>query len=170
MPATPPRTPPTSGPAPRRSTGLLAIAAVVGFVLVWWLLSGNGPRGPEGNDPVLLAPDIDAEGEAVVSPVPIALTNGLRLEGYAVQAADRIEVLLTVPAGTCPVLEQPRVSESDVTVTVTVTHSTERACEPLSRARAESVSIGLSSPLGERSVLDGAPVQQVRLERVPAPD
>jgi hypothetical protein len=156
--------PPSSGSSPRRSTGLLAIAAVVGFVLVWWLLSGNGPRGPEGNDPVLLAPEVDAEGDAAGSPVPIALANGLRLQGYAVQPGDRLDLTLTVPSGTCPDLEQPRVSESDVAVTVTVTHSTDPACEPLTRARAASVSVRLGSPLGGRSVLDGAPVQQVRLE------
>jgi hypothetical protein len=163
MSSTPSPTP--SGSAPRRSTGLLSIAAVIGFVLLWWLFSGNGPRGPEGNDPVLLAPDVAAEGDGSTAPsaVPIALANGLRLEGYAAQAEDRLELVLTVPAGTCPDLEPPRVSESDVAVTVTVTHSTEPTCEPLTRARAATVPVRLDSPLGDRSVLDGAPVQQVRL-------
>jgi hypothetical protein len=98
--------------------------------------------------------------------VPIALANGLRLEGYAEQPGDRLDLTLTVPPGTCPELERPRISESDVAVTVTVTHSTDPACEPLTRARPASVSVQLGSPLGERSVLDGAPVQQVRLEPV----
>lgn len=152
--------------SPRRSSGLLAIVAVIGFVLVWWLLSGNGPRGPEGNDPVLLPPDVNAEGDGTEAPsaVPIALANGLRLEGYVELPDNRLEVSLTVPVDTCPELEEPRVSESDVAVTVTVTHSTERSCEPLTRARLETVPVRLDSPLGDRSVLDGAPVQQVRVE------
>jgi hypothetical protein len=165
MTAPPPEHPP--GPsAPRRSTGLLAIVAVIGFVLVWWLLSGNGPRGPEGNDPVLLAPDVDAEGDGTAAPsaVPIALANGLRLSGYTEQAGDRLEVAVTVPEGTCPDLEPPRVSESDVAVTITVTHSMERGCPLLTGARAETVSVQLGSPLDGRSVLDGAPVQRVRIE------
>lgn len=163
MSSTPP--PASPGSASRRPTGLLSIAAVIGFVLVWWLFSGNGPQGPGGNDPVLLAPDVDAEGDGSAAPsaVPIALANGLRLEGYAAQPGDLLEVVLTVPAGTCPELERPRVSESDVAVTVTVTHSTDLECEPLTRARAATVPVRLDTPLGERSVLDGAPVRQVRL-------
>jgi hypothetical protein len=150
---------------------LLSIAAVIGFVLVWWLFSGNGPRGPEGNDPTLLAPGVDAEGDGSASPsaVPIALANGLRLEGYAARPGDRLELVLTVPAGTCPDLEPARVTESNVTVTVTVTHSTDPDCEPLAVPRAATVPVRLDSPLAGRSVLDGAPVQQVRLAPLDGP-
>ena len=80
------------------------MVAVIAFVLVWWLLSGNGPQGPDGNDPVLAVPDVDASGEpgATDSPVPVALANGLRLTSYAVSDGDRLTLEVEVPRGTCP--------------------------------------------------------------------
>lgn len=142
------------------------MAAVIAFVLMWWLFSGNGPQGPEGNDPVLLAPDVDASGDpdAASSPVPVALENGLRLRAYAEQPGDRIELGLMIPAGTCPDLLTPRVVESEVAVTVTLTHSTDPDCTPLAAPEQETVSVLLEGPLGDRSVLDGALAQQVRVE------
>ncbi len=156
-------------PAPRRAgrpTGLLAMAAVIGFVLVWWLFSGNGPQGPDGNDPVLAVPDVDASGDAGSSdgPVPVALSNGLRLTSYVVSEGDRLTLEVAVPRGTCPDLLSPRLVESEVSVTVTATHATEPDCSPAARDLSGTVSVRLDSPLDGRAVLDGALTQQVRVE------
>ncbi len=159
-------------PVPRRTrrpTGLLAMVAVIGFVLMWWLFSGNGPQGPDGNDPVLAVPDVDASGDADSSdgPVPVALSNGLRLTSYAVVDGDRLELEVDVPRGTCPDLRSPRLVESEVSVTVTVTHATEPGCAPTARDLTDTVSVRLDSPLDGRAVLDGALTQQVRVEPAP---
>lgn len=165
------RPPPPVEPEPRRKgrpTGLLAMVAVIGFVLVWWLFSGNGPQGPDGNDPILAVPDVDASGDADSSdgPVPVALSNGLRLTSYVVVDGDRLEVDVAVPRGTCPDLS-PRLVESEVSVIVTVTHATEPGCTPTARDLTDTVSVRLDSPLDGRAVLDGALAQQVRVEPAP---
>ncbi len=165
-PPAPPDGPSVGTAKPRGSSGLLAIVAVIAFVLVWWLLSGNGPQGPDGNDPVLAVPDVDASGEpgATDSPVPVALANGLRLTSYAVSDGDRLTLEVEVPRGSCPEVVAPRLVESEVSVTVTVTHSTEPGCRPAARALSDTVMVRLDSPLGERAVLDGALAQRVRVE------
>lgn len=158
--------PAAEGARPRRSSGLLAIVAVIAFVLMWWLLSGNGPQGPDGNDPVLAVPDVDASGEpgAGTTPVPVALSAGLRVTSYDVRDGDELTVEVEVPRGTCPEVLAPRLVESEVSVTVTVTHSTEPGCRPTARALTDTVMVRLDSPLGERAVLDGALAQRVRVE------
>ena len=161
------RPPPPVEPEPGRkgsSSGLLAMVAVIAFVLMWWLFSGNGPQGPDGNDPVLAVPDVDASGEASSGPVPVALSDGLRLLSFTEDADDRLTLEVEVPAGTCSEVSTPRLVESEVAVTVTATHSTEPGCQPAPRTVAETVSVRLDSPLGERAVLDGARAQQVRVE------
>ncbi len=166
----PPVQPDAPGTArPRRSSGLLSIAAVIAFVLVWWLLSGNGPQGPEGNDPELLVPDVDASGQAGASdtPVPVTLSDGLRLTSYVVRDGDLLTLAVEVPRGTCPEVLAPRLVESEVSVTVTATHSTEPGCRPTARALSDTVTVRLDSPLGERAVLDGALAQRVRVEPAP---
>ncbi|QIK66041.1 hypothetical protein G7072_06540 [Nocardioides sp. HDW12B] len=152
-----------------RPTGLLAMAAVIAFVLLWWLFSGNGPQGPDGNDPVLAVPDVDASADAGSSegPVPVALSNGLRLTSYVVTDGDRLDLDVAVPRGTCADLLSPRLVESEVSVTVTVTHSTEPDCSPTARDLTDTVSVRLDSPLDGRAVLDGALAQQVRVEPAP---
>lgn len=153
----------TDPPRPRRSSGVLAMLAVIGVVLIWWLFSGNGPQGPSGNDPGLLAPDVDASGDTSPSAVPLAGANALRLTSY-VEQAEGLQLRLTVPAGECPELLTPRVIESDVAVTVTVLHAENDGCQVAGRDLPATLTVALDSPLADRAVLDGALVQRTRVE------
>lgn len=144
----------------RVTSGGAAFAAVLAAVLVWWLFSGNGPQGPDGNaqrlavaeDPVPGSggeplPDGPADPDAVRIDRLELLDEGRRLQ----------LTYLAGPARCAGPLETPRVVESDVAVTVTLT--LERPAEPQEGCddaeQPRSVRVDLDAPLGDRSVLDG---------------
>ena len=62
-----------------------AMALVIFAVGVWWLLSGNGPQGPGGNDPRYAVPDVDVSApsepvEADSDPEP-TVPGAVRIDG-----------------------------------------------------------------------------------------
>lgn len=153
---------------PRRSTGLGAIALVLVAVVLWWVFSGNGPQGPQGNDVRLAGPDVDATSEAG-SPTPADppdAPRAFRIESYAAQGTALLLRYLAGGSGCPGSLGTPRLLETDAAVTVTLPivppdASPARCDDP---SRSETVQVTLGSPLGDRSVLDGSANPLVRVE------
>lgn len=157
---------------PRVSGGLLAVPVVLGVVLIWWLFSGNGPQGPEGNDPRLLIPEGSATGApldpAVSGPLPVAVSNGLRIDGFTEESGGGALALnYTVPVDGCTgTLRAPRVVESEAAVTVTLTHEGDGGtCQ---EPGPHTARVQLTGPVGDRSVVDGALTRRVVVERMGA--
>ena len=155
-----------SEPRSRRVTsGAMSMVLVLVAVGIWWLLSGNGPQGPGGNDPRYAVPDVDvsAPADPVVpsgSPEP-AVPGGLRIEGY--DAVDPLRLSLTYRVERCaPELRSPRVLETDASVTITLVADVDSSCdEPL---ESRTVQVLIDSPLDGRAVLDGSTSPLVRVE------
>ena len=142
---------------------------VVAAVGVWWLLSGNGPQGPAGNDPRYAVPDVEVTGSATPgdsTPVP-ATPNGVLLDSYVVRDPLRLAVNYRVD-GDCPADVEARVLENDATVTVTLSYdaSTGSSCDGGGPTERATVGVLLDSPLDGRGVLDGSTSPQVRVEQI----
>ena len=154
-------------------TGLWAVAAVIATVLLWWLLSGNGPQGPAGNDSRYAVPDVDAsagpgDGGSGSGDAPdLANENGVRIDTFVRDDGGRIALNYVTGVPACyGTLDTPEVLETAAAVTVTLTlrppeQPSDEACPDLAMLR--TVRVDLDAELGDRSVLDGSFAQPVRV-------
>jgi hypothetical protein len=148
------------------------MGVVLVVVLVWWLLSGNGPQGPAGSDSRFAVPDSDVTG-GPAAPEPPALSNenGVRIDGFVRERGSRIALNYTTGVPECyGTLDTPEVLETSAAVTVTLTlrppeQPSDDPCPDL--AMVDTVRVDLGSALGDRSVLDGSFAQPVRVSEVP---
>ena len=148
------------------TSGAAAMVLVLVAVFGWWLFSGNGPQGPSGNDSRYAVPDVDVTagqaGAASASPEP-ARPGAITIDSYVVIDDLRLAVNYRAGAACADSLQTPRVIESDVTVTITLTADVHRApCGAPTERR--TVAVLLDSPLDGRAVLDGSRSPQVRVE------
>jgi hypothetical protein len=143
--------------------GLVLVA-----VAVWWLLSGNGPQGPGGNDPLFAVPDVDASSTATPGDAPAAepvTSDGVLIDSYVVRDALRLDLNYRLDADCPATLETPRVVENNATVTITLRHGGAGArCDGEGPVERTSVLVLLDSPLDGRAVLDGSTSPLVRVE------
>lgn len=144
----------------------MALALVLGAVVVWWLFSGNGPQGPPGSASRYAAPEhlvTPATPTGDLSPTPTT-PNGVRIDSYVVR--DPVHVVLNYRStGGCR-LGTPRVLETDAAVTITLVgspHDGRGAC-PQGFER-HSVPLRLDSPLDGRAILDGSTAPQVQVQQ-----
>ena len=150
------------------------MGAVVVVVLVWWLLSGNGPRNPQGNGGRLAVPDSDVTGEVPSDPPELSNENGVRIDGFVREGGTRVALNYTTGVPECyGTLTTPEVLETSAAVTVTLTlrppeQPPDEPCPEL--AMLGTVRVELGSPLGDRSVLDGSFAQPVRVSEVERPN
>jgi hypothetical protein len=168
----------TSSSRSGTTSGVAAILVVLTFVVVWWLLSGNGPQGPDGNADRYAVPEEDAtapagDGEAgrdsgaddgTGAP---ARSGRVGVESFVALDGRRIALNYSTGLAACVgELDTPRVVESDVSVTVTLTlvppADPPEVCAQV--AEPHTVVVGLDVPLGDRSVLDGSSGRLVRVE------
>jgi hypothetical protein len=149
------------------------MSAVVVVVLVWWLLSGNGPRNPQGNGGRLAVPDSEVTGDASADPPALSNENGVRIDGFVREGGSRIALNYTTGAPECSgTLDTPEVLETSAAVTVTLTlrPPEEPSDDPCpDPAVLDTVRVDLGSPLGDRSVLDGSFAQPVRVREAQRP-
>lgn len=153
------------GPPGRASvtSGAAAILIVLAAVFVWWLLSGNGPQGPGGNDPRLAVPDVTASAAPGATPSgPVLLPGGVRIESYVLLDELRLSLNYRLADDCVGELGSPRVLETEAAVTLTLTVS---QGECAGAAQPHTLAVLLDSPLRDRSVLDGSTSPQVRVER-----
>ena len=138
---------------------------VLAAVFVWWLFSGNGPQGPPGNDSRFSVPDVDVSASGAPSATPDPPAPGaLRIDSYVVRDELRLAVNYRADPACADALETPRVIESDVTVTITLSADVPDSSpcgDPLER---HTLVVLLDSPLDGRAVLDGSTSPQVRVE------
>jgi hypothetical protein len=156
------------------SSGVASFAVVLVTVLVWWLLSGNGPEGPPGNADRLGGSD-DATG--AVPPEQPQDTQGaddrtVRIDSYVLEAPDRLALNYTTGVPACAGrLGTPSVVEDAGGVTITLSTvpppRPDKVCIDL--AVRKTVRVSLGSPLDGRGVLDGSSNPRVRVERVAEP-
>ncbi len=173
------------------SSGAAAFAVVLVTVLVWWLLSGNGPEGPPGNADRLgvaddaTPPDGDAAGGGTAPSRGAAEEPGgsgtpgtepgradersVRIDGYVLEAPDRLALNYTTGVPACSgKLDTPTVVEDPGGVTISL--STMPPARPgqvcIELAVRKTVRVTLESPLDGRGVLDGSASPRVRVERV----
>ncbi len=165
---------PVPAPPRRRSTaptGIAAFGVVLVVVLVWWLLSGNGPQGPAGNDSRLAVPDSEVTGSTATDPPAMSNENGVRIDGFVREGGARIALNYTSGVPECyGMLDTPEVLETSAAVTVTLTlrppdQPSDDPCPDL--AMLGTVRVDLGSALGDRSVLDGSFTQPVQVQEVP---
>jgi hypothetical protein len=175
---------PVPAPTPgrrRAPAGLAAIGVVLVMVLIWWLLSGNGPQGPAGNDSRYAVPDVDVTGDpagdpaggstgaADAEPAP-SRENGVRIDGFVRGEGSGIALNYTTGVPECyGTLDTPEVLETSAAVTVTLTlrppePQPDAPCPDLAMLR--TVRVQLGAALGDRSVLDGYYAQPVRVREV----
>jgi hypothetical protein len=165
-------TPVPARPARRGRTpaGLAAIGVVLVFVLVWWLLSGNGPQGPAGNDSRYAVPDVDVTGDPTGGEPAPSREDGVRIDGFVREDGSGIALNYTTGVPECyGTLDTPQVLETSAAVTVTLTlrppeQPAQEPCPDLAMLR--TVRVQLGAPLGDRSVLDGYYAQPVRVGEV----
>jgi hypothetical protein len=153
------------GPSRGRVTsGAGAFALVLLAVLGWWLFSGNGPQGPSGNDARYAVPDVEATGSGAPSSSPRPVAAGaVPIDSYVVEDDLRLAVNYRTGAACADALQTPRVIESDVTVTITLSADVAGSpCGPPEERR--TLRVLLDSPLDGRAVLDGARSPRVRVE------
>jgi len=142
-------------------SGAAGFAVLVAMLLGWWLFSGNGPGGPPGSASRMTEPG-SATASPTVSSAPLqTVPLGLTLVSWS---QDGTTLRLTYRRGddTCfGSLATPRVDESDVAVTITLSH------EPPPGAGTDcpftttgEVDVDLDGPVGDRSVLDGSYVER----------
>jgi hypothetical protein len=166
------------GLSDRRSpvtSGAAAFAVVLVTVLVWWLLSGNGPTGPPGNEDRLATaeePSPDGALPRSTPPTPRPDDRAVRIDGYVLEAPDRLALNYTTGVPACSGrLATPTVVEDAGGVTITLPTTpprrSGRACIEL--AVMKTVRVTLESPLEGRGVLDGSVNPRVRVERVAEP-
>lgn len=146
-----------------RPSGLTAVAVVVVAVLGWWVFSGNGPQGPSGNDARYAVPDVEATGAAPDAAGPEPYPGTLRIDSYVPRDELRLSVNYRTDAR-CTALETPRVIESDVSVTITLSVEDEGGTPCADPVERRTLGILLDSPLDGRAVLDGSVSPQVRVE------
>ncbi|WP_148575041.1 hypothetical protein [Nocardioides caldifontis] len=175
------------------SSGAAAFAVVLVTVLVWWLLSGNGPQGPDGSaDQLGVADDATAPQEpsgggsapskgADEQPSPDEdgsveepqrSDRGVRIDGYVLEAPDRLALNYTTGVPACHGrLDTPSVVEDagGVTITLSTVPPAEPADTCIEIAVRKTVRVTLESPLGGRGVLDGSATPRVRVERMAKP-
>ncbi len=147
------------------ASGLAAFAVVLVVVLLWWLLSGNGPQGPAGNDSRFAVRDGEATGDGSIAPPAMTNQNGVRIDSFVLEATDRIALNYTTGAPECTgALDTPEVLETDAAVTVTLTlrppePPPDGPCPEL--AKLATVRVDLDAALADRSVLDGSFARRV---------
>lgn len=161
-------TPPAAA-TPRRGgvgSGVAAIVVVLVMVVGWWIGSGNGFSGPDGNDARYAVPDADATGRATTTSPSPATENGVRIDGFVKESDTLLALTYTSGLPECyGALDTPQVLETDGAVTVTLTlvppDEPPAACPDI--ARISTVRVDLDSPLGDRSLLDGSLAQPARV-------
>ena len=125
------------------------------MLLGWWVASGNGFGGPPGSSSRMTQP-----GTATVpaSDVPVApprtVPLGLPLVSWRQEGT---ALSLTYRRGDDDCfgrLDTPRVSESNVAVTITLRR--EGGASRCALTTTGSVVVDLDGPVGDRSVLDGS--------------
>jgi hypothetical protein len=171
------------------SSGAAAFAVVLVTVLVWWLLSGNGPAGPPGNEDRLgVADDATAPGGGTAPSRGAAEEPGgsetpgteprrfddrsVRIDGYVLESPDRLALNYTTGVPACSGrLDKPTVVEDPGGVTISLsTVPPERPAQVcIELAVQKTVRVTLESPLDGRGVLDGSVDPRVRVERVAKP-
>jgi hypothetical protein len=176
------------------SSGAAAVAVVLVTVLVWWLLSGNGPEGPPGNadrlgvaDEATGPPEPTGAGSApsrgAAEPTPgdedtsepdsrATDDRSVRIDSYVLEAPDRLALNYTTGVPACSGrLDTPTVVEDPGGVTITL--STVPPARPadvcIELAVLKTVRVTLESPLAGRGVLDGSRSPRVGVERVATP-
>ena len=154
------------------TSGAAAFAVVLVTVLVWWLLSGNGPAGPPGSADRLATAEEPGGPGPPVSPTEEPDERGVRIDGYVLEAPDRLALNYTTGVPACSGrLATPTVVEDPGGVTITLAtdppRRPDRACIEI--AVLKTVRVTLESPLGGRGVLDGSASPRVRVERVAKP-
>ena len=147
------------------TSGAAAMALVLVSVFGWWLFSGNGPQGPGGNDPRYAVPDVEVtatEPAAAPTPTQPARPGAISIDSYVVEDDLRIAVNYRVDSGCSGALKTPRIIESDVAVTITL--SADVTGSPCGApAERHTLAVLLDSPLAGRAVLDGSRSPQVRV-------
>ncbi len=137
-------------------SGLAGFGVLVAMMLVWWLFSGNGPSGPPGSASQMTQPST-----APVSPgaTPTALQTvplGLPLVRWS-QQGTTLRLTYRRGADDCfGALDTPRVTESDVAVTITLLRDPAEGAARCPFTTTDTVSVDLDGPVGDRSVLDGS--------------
>jgi hypothetical protein len=150
------------------------MGVVIVVVLIWWLLSGKGPKNPQGNGGRLAVPESEVTGEVPSDPPALSNENGVRIDGFVREDGTRIALNYTTGAPECDgTLTTPEVLETSAAVTVTLTlrppeQSSDNPCPDL--AMVGTVRVELGSPLGDRSVLDGSFAPPVRVSEVQRPN
>ncbi len=160
---------PVAEPRERRrgpGGGVVAIVVLVVMCLGWWLFSGNGPGGPDGNSQRLAVPDIEATGPSLPTSSPTIQPGAVRIDGYVLERDDRVALnYATGPVRCVGALDTPQVIETDAAVTVTLRlvppESPIGDCRDATELHA--VRITLDAPLEGRSLLDGSRSQPVRV-------
>ena len=161
---------PESRSRARVTSGAFAMALVILAVGVWWLLSGNGPQGPAGNDPRYAVPDVDVSAPSEPGPTDAepagdatpAVPGAVRIDSYVVLDELRLSLNYQVE-GCAPEIRSPRVLETDASVTITLVADTSCTRGNLGSER-HSVPVLIDSPLDGRAVLDGSTSPLVRVE------
>jgi hypothetical protein len=162
---------PQPDPATRRrgpTGGVVAIVVLVVMCLGWWLFSGNGPAGPDGNAQRLASPQVTVSGDPSATPALPDVPGTVRIDGYVPEAGNRVALNYTSgPARCVGRLDTPTVLENDAAVTVTLTlvppTSPPRRCRDATELH--TVRIDLDAPLEGRSLLDGSRAQPTRVEQ-----
>jgi len=163
------RAPTAEEPRPRRrgpGGGVVAIVVLVAMCLLWWLFSGNGPGGPDGNSQRLAVPDTEVTGPSLPTSSPTIAPDHVRIDGYVPEPGDRVALNYSSGPPRCVgTLDTPQVLETDAAVTVTLMlvppDSPVGDCRDVTELH--TVRIALDAPLEGRSLLDGSRPQPVRV-------
>jgi hypothetical protein len=142
-------------------SGAAGFGVLVAMLLGWWLFSGNGPGGPPGSASRMTEPGSATIPPTVTSAPLRTVPLGLPLVSWDGEDTQLSLTYRRGGDGCFGALATPRVTESDVAVTITLLR------EPPSGAPARcpftttgTVSVDLDTPVGDRSVLDASYVDR----------
>ena len=140
-------------------SGLAGFGVLVAMLLAWWIFSGNGFGGPPGSASRMTQP-----GTAPLTPT--ASSEPLRTVPFGLPivswtSADDTDgsLRLTYRRGDDSCFGQlatPRVTESDVSVAITLLREGPGAARSCPLTTTGTVVVDLDAPVGDRSVLDAS--------------
>ena len=150
------------------TSGAGAFGLVMLAVLGWWVFSGNGPQGPSGNDARYAVPEVEATAGTGTTPPPPTPPGSVLLDSYVPDDELRLLLNYRVPAACTDALDTPRVVESEVAVTITLTADPDGDDGCTGPSVRRTLPVLLDSALDGRAVLDGSTSPRVRVEPVSA--